>query len=220
MAPSASHRFLPLILVTLGAAQLAHGQTSTSLNPVGTPGASTETAVGTSKAAAPKRPRAISGEAASALAAAMPKFEPPKPVEKKPVVVEEEELPDMRDIDKPRNGIIRLEKFIVREAKPPVFRERDINTSAGIAAIAMRRYVSETGLALNRYTLPIIGSALKAYTLQRYADDERLKNMADLSDAANTASRSDAAAGTYINRESEKTYMRSRDFGWSNDAKK
>ena len=149
----------------------------------------------------------------------MPKFEAPKPVEKKPVVVEED-LPDMRDLDKPRNGIIRLEKFIVREAKPPVFRERDVNTKKGLTDLAMRRYISDFDRALNLASLPFVGRLTEQRALAMYAEDERLKNMADLSDAANTASKSDAAAGTYINRESQKTYMRSRDFGWSNDAKK
>jgi hypothetical protein len=48
-----------------------------------------------------------------------------------------------------------------------------------------------------------------------YAEEERLQNMSALEDAAVTASKSDAAAGTYIRREAQKTYMRTNDFGWS-----
>ncbi|MCF7689921.1 MAG: hypothetical protein K9N01_16640, partial [Cephaloticoccus sp.] len=53
---------------------------------------------------APKRHRAVSSGVAAALAAGRPKYDPPKPVEKKP----EEDGVDMREIDKPRNQIIRL----------------------------------------------------------------------------------------------------------------
>jgi hypothetical protein len=48
-----------------------------------------------------------------------------------------------------------------------------------------------------------------------YAEDERLRNMSDLRDAATNAAKSDAAAGDYIRRESNKTFLRSSDFGWS-----
>lgn len=174
------------------------------------PPASSAPASGSAPPAAPRR-RAISPEAAAALAAAAPKYAPPpKPPEKKP----EEELPDLREIDKPKNTIIRLPKFIVQEPRPPVFRERDLNTSKAFTDLVLRRYVSETGLALNRYTLPIIGGGLKAYAMQRYADDERLKNMADFADRANMVEKSDASAGLYIKREVEKTFLRTSDFGW------
>ena len=45
-------------------------------------------------------------------------------------------LNDLRDIDKPRNGIIRLPNYTVQEKKPPVFRERDIYTREGLADLA------------------------------------------------------------------------------------
>ncbi len=169
---------------------------------------------------APRRARAISPEVAASLAAAMPKYTPPKPVEKKP----EEELPDARETDKPKNGIVRLPKYVVREPKAPIFRERDINTPQGLANIAMKRYITETDRALNRWNLFGTQSssgtdATTARALQMYAEDERLKNMADLKDDAGLVSARDKAAGAYILREAQQTTMRTGDYGWQNNRK-
>ena len=61
----------------------------------------------------------------------------------------EEEAADLRDTDKPKNGIVRLEKYVVREERPPIFTERQINTKKGLTSIAMRRYISDADRALN-----------------------------------------------------------------------
>ena len=161
----------------------------------------------------PRRTRAISGEAAAALAAAAPKYTPPPPPPPPPPP--EEEQVDLRDVDKPKNTIVRLPKYIVQEKKPPVFRERDIYTEKGLAEIAMRRYSTEADRALNRWTLPIIGMSKEARALAMYAEDERLRNMSDLREAGLNAARTDPSAGDFILRESRKTYLRSSDFGWS-----
>ena len=161
---------------------------------------------------ASKRPRAISSEAAAALAAASPRFDQ---VPVKPAPKPEEEKPDLREVDKPKNGIVRLPKMVVREPKPPIFTERSISTKKGIEDIAMRRYISDQDRALNRFTLPLFGSSMEARAMEMYAEDERLKNMADLRDNAIDASRTNPAAGAYIRKEAEKTYLRSADFGWN-----
>jgi hypothetical protein len=160
----------------------------------------------------PRRNRAVSGEVAAALAAASPKYSPPPP---KPEPKHEEEQIDMRDVDKPKNGIVRLPKYIVQEAKPPVFRERDIYTQKGLTDIAVRRYISDADRALNRFTLPFIGITPEARALAMYAEDERLKNMSDLGEAAAAASKADPATGTYIRKEAQQTFMRTSDFGWN-----
>lgn len=161
---------------------------------------------------ATRRTRAISGDVAAALAAAMPKYTPPPP---KPPPKPEAEQVDLREIDKPRNTIVRLPKYIVQEKKPPVFSERAIHTEKGLTEIAMRRYISDFDRALNRWTLPFIGISKEARALAMYAEDERLRNMSDLKDAATNAGKSDAAAGEYIRKESQKTFLRSSDFGWN-----
>eukprot|EP01035_Chromulina_nebulosa_P038557 gene38557-52084_t len=35
----------------------------------------------------------------------------------------EEEAADLRDTDKPKNQIVRLEKYVVKEERPPIFTE-------------------------------------------------------------------------------------------------
>ena len=165
-----------------------------------------------------RRTRVISPEAAAALAAMAPKFAPPPKVpEKKP----EEELPDLRETDKPKNTIIRLPKFVVREPRPPVFRERDVNNRAGFVELARRRYLSELDRGvLNRWSFLGVQSsatpegATTARALDMYAEDERLRNMADMADLANMVQKSDAASGLYIKRDIQQTFLRTSDFGW------
>jgi hypothetical protein len=164
------------------------------------------------KAPAPARPRAISPEVAAQLSANIPKYSPPPP---KPAPKPEEELPDMREIDKPKNTIIRLPKYVVQEQKPAVLDERAVHTSTGLADLAVRRYISEADRALNRFTLPLFGRSYQERALQMYAEEERLRNMSDLNDAAAMVSARDKEAGAYVKREAERTYLRSSDFGWS-----
>lgn len=167
----------------------------------------------------PKRTRAVSSEVAAALAAMSPKYTPPPP---KPEPKPEAELPDLREIDKPKNGIVRLPKMIVREPRPAVLTERSVHTEKGITDIAMRRYISDADRALNRFSIPLFaplstvsGSTTEQRALTMYAEDERLRNMADLEADAIAASKSDAATGAYIRKEAQKTYLRSSDYGWS-----
>jgi hypothetical protein len=165
-----------------------------------------------SQPAPPKRNRAISAEAAAALAAASPKYTPAPP---KPEPKPEAEQIDLRDVDKPKNTIIRLDPYLVREPKPAILTERAVHTRRGLEDIAMRRFISETDRALNRFTLPLFGSSMKARAMAMYEEEERLRNMSDLHDAAVGAAVSDRAAGAYILKEAQQTYLRSSDFGWS-----
>lgn len=159
-----------------------------------------------------KRARAISPEVSAALAAASPKYTPPPP---KPEPKPEAEEVDLRDVDKPKNQIIRLPKYIVQEQKPVVLTERAISTRKGLEDIAVRRYISEVDRALNRFHIPFLTASMQQRALAMYAEDERLKNMTDLRDAAADAAKLDPSAGTYIMRESRQTFMRSSDFGWN-----
>ncbi len=210
-------RFDPLRVLTVAAAALlcvtpVRSQTPppASTSPVLTPAPAEKSQT----SSAPKRTRAISSEVAAALAAAAPKYTAPAPapkVEPKP----EAELPDLREADKPKNTIVRLPKYIVREPKSPVFTERSISTEKGLKDIAMRRYISDVDRALNLANLPFFSALAERRALAMYAEDERLRNMSDLEDDAKAASKSDAAAGTYIRREAQKTYLRTSDFGWN-----
>src|ERR1041384_5012213 len=70
--------------------------------------------------------RAISPEVAAQLQGYAPKYTPPPP---KPTPKPEDEEVDAREVDKPRNGIIRLPKYIVQEPKSPVLNERAASTT-------------------------------------------------------------------------------------------
>ncbi len=157
-----------------------------------------------------KRGRVVSEGVAAALAAGMPKYNPPKPVEPK----SEEDLPDLREIDKPRNQIIRLPDYVVREKRPPVFRERDINTARGLAALAKKRYFSETAQALNRFTIPLFGMGQEAYASMMLADQERLDNMASLKSTAADLKTLSEGQGDTVSREVDRAYIRTDDFGF------
>lgn len=155
----------------------------------------------------PPKKRAISAGLAAALSASMPKYNPPKPVKKS---VDDDV--DMRDVDKPRNHIIRLPKYVVQEDKPPVFTEREISTSKGLAAIALKRYFTETTRALNAVTIPIFGVSKEAYAEMLYAEDERLKNISDLNSAARDVNLVDPANAKAIRQATQDTYNRGIDY--------
>jgi hypothetical protein len=197
------------------------------------PAASSAATEPTAPPPAPKRNRAISGDVANMLAQTMPKFTPAPPPPPPPTAAElakkkaddEAEAADLRESDKPKNGIVRLPKYVVQEQRPVIFTERDINTKKGLREIAMRRYISDADRALNRFSLPLFsgwspgsgnGSSTEQRALTMYGEDERLKNMADLADNANMIMRSDSAAGATAKDNVQKTYMRSSDFGWRN----
>ncbi len=164
------------------------------------------------KPAAPRRTRVISPEVAAALAAASPKYTPPVP---KPPPPPEDDLPDAREIDKPKNGIVRLPKYLVREPKPAVLTERAVLTQKGLVDVAMKRYITETDRVLNRFRIPLLTMTNEARALAMYAEDERLENMSSLNDAARDAAKTDPSQGTYILKEAQKTFLRSSDFGWA-----
>jgi len=158
-----------------------------------------------------KRGRVVSEGVAAALAAGMPKYNPPpKPTEPR----NEEDLPDLREIDKPRNQIIRLPDYVVREKRPPVFRERDINTAKGLAALAKKRYFAETAQALNRFTIPLFGMGQEAYASMMLAEQERLDNMASLKSTAADLKALSEGQGDTVRREVDRAYIRTDDFGY------
>ncbi len=147
--------------------------------------------------------RIKSDELAGALASAMPKYDPPKPA--KPEA-------DQQDADKPKNGIIRLPKYIVRDAKPPVFTEKDLLTEKGQEDLAMKRYIIDTG------SMPWLAAGVskllfQANADQQYADAERASDMSSLRNAASAAAAGgDRAESDFIRKASNDTFMRRSDW--------
>jgi hypothetical protein len=169
------------------------------------------------RAELPRAPRAISPDVAAQLAASRPKFSPVAPP---PPPKPEEELPDLRETDKPKNTIVRLPKFVVQEPRPAVFTERDIYSKKGLENLAMRRYLTETDLVLNRFKLPLFGVSNADRAMAMYAEDERLKNMSEVADRTNMVMRTDATAGAKVKSEAQQTFMRWQDMGWQGGAPK
>lgn len=196
---------LLLLAGTLTASGQAQSQTTTTGDD--TSAIKSSDTAGTTPARA-KRERAISSGVAAALADRMPKYSPP------PKPNPEDEEVDLRDVDKPRNGIIRLPKYTVQEKKPPVFRERDLFNRAGFADLAKRRYLTGAYRALNSFYIPLFTASPEEHALAMYAEDERLQNMADLKDNARTVSRSDSADAATIRDLADDTYMRRSEFGF------
>jgi hypothetical protein len=197
---------LALGLLTAGRAQATDSATEPAGTPVAEP-AKSAPAENRILPTRPKRERVMSDEVAATLATGMPKYNPPKPVEPKP----EDEQTDLRETDKPRNGIIRLPKYVVKEPKPPVFREHDLHTGSEMTDIGLRRYI---GLNIGN-----LGGLNRPVSLLMYQEKERLDNMADLKEDAKNAKRSgDSAASDYIMRESNRANYRPSDFSWNSDS--
>lgn len=157
-----------------------------------------------------RRQRSISPEVAAQLKAATPKYTPPPPKR------EEAETVDMREVDKPRNGIIRLPPVIVRDKPPPVLNERTVSTQAGLEALARKRFINtEADRALNAYRLPLVAPlGGEPVEMTMYREDERLRNMNDLNATAEMVSESDRAAGAYVKRQIDDTFNRPGQFDW------
>lgn len=211
-------RSTPSLLLLATALAVAHGLAAAESAPA--PSVSLPPILarppGSEKADAPStsRSRAVSPEVAAMLKSNMPKFAPPAPKPEEPEKTDSAESQFERE--KPQNGIVRLPKMVVREPRPVIFTERAIYTKKGLAELAFKRYISEADRALNRYTIPFFGTSAEARALQMYAEDERLRNMSDLSDAARFVSLTDTDAGVYLKRAAAQTYMRTNDFGWNN----
>ena len=145
--------------------------------------------------------RSVSPGIAAALSAGMPKYSPPTPT---PTPTPETEA------DKPKNGIIRLPAYLVRERRPPIFRPRDLYTPTGLVDLTFK---SHPGLLIGN----LLGlNAATAYRM--YLDEQRQSNMADLADTAHAmAQGGDFAEGAYIKRQSDSTYMRGGSSSWDWD---
>ncbi len=162
----------------------------------------------------PDRARAVSPATADLLKAALPKIAAVKPAEQK----SEANSPDLRETDKPRNGIIRLPKFIVRDRKPPVFTDRELLGEGAFGEKLARRYYPEWYLAFNRLArftpLALYLPSAEASALARFYDEERLRKMDEFADLTNMVMRSNPAAGAKVKDLTREAFMRQSDIGW------
>ncbi len=131
--------------------------------------ASASADAGGSAPAGPRPGRGISRSAAAALSAGIT-YAPPPP---KPP---EDENVDLRDIDKPKNEIVRLPTYHVTGQKPPVFTDRSLYTRDSLEKLAISRHLGKFDTNfLNRWTLPWLSNEARA--MQMYYDAERQQNI-------------------------------------------
>jgi hypothetical protein len=84
----------------------------------------------------PSRTPPTSATTKARLNAGLPSFRSPAKVDAEATAAN----PAERETDVPRNGIIRLPQYDVREDKIPMFRERELLTQKGRADVALRRH--------------------------------------------------------------------------------
>jgi len=154
---------------------------------------------------ASKKERAISKDLSSALSAGY-KYNPPPPP--KPEINADAEDVDLREIDKPRNGIIRLPKYVVEGERPPVFNNRNLYSKEMLRRLAYQRYTSAFSRnVLNRFH--IFGRADEAYAMMQYEAEERRQNMAEMDDKVSMYRVSgDDAEAAKLKDDTQRSFMR------------
>ena len=145
--------------------------------------------------ASPLRIRPVSATIAAQLAAVAPKFNPAaakaaaqdgsaetnpllaKSADEKPIDAQT----DLREIDKPRNTIIRLPSYLVQEERPPTFKERELRTPKERVALGYRKH---PGLHLGNLWI-FRNDGIAAAMI---AEEERLERKKEMEDLASLMS--------------------------------
>jgi hypothetical protein len=205
-----------LLTATFALAALA-ARAQTAAAPAAAPDDTANSPVFTPQAAAPviKAPvmdddhgdprRIQSSELSSALMSSMPKYSPPKPEPPKPEV-------SPADQPQPKNGVVRLPKYVVHDQAPPIFTKKDVMTDEERKQLAMKQYIIDTK------DMPTLAAYMSDMLFQdnasqQYADAERASNISSLrSDASAAAVSGDRAESDFIRAQSNDTYLRRSDW--------
>jgi len=152
-----------------------------------------------------KKERTISSDLSKSLSAGI-KYNPPPPP--KPV----DEDVDLRDVDKPRNQIIRLPKYVVEGKRPPVFNDRNLYSPEMLRRLAYKRYASAFSRnVLNRYH--IFGNLDEAYAMMQYEAAERQNNIAEMEDKVSMYRVSgDNAEADTLKNDTQRSFMRRTEY--------
>jgi hypothetical protein len=212
---------VPLISLLLASAALA--QTSESASPI------LETRKEEKPAPAPATavvPHAVSPDLAAKIHADLPKYSPTK--SETPAMLRKE-LPDLREIDKPKNTIIRLPKkiveekllphvaptstadlaygetvnlppYLVQQNKVPDFKERDLLTPYGKLLTAYKRH---PGL---NFTIPFLSNG--GIGLAMLEEENRLERKSEMEDLAGLYRYSDPKKAAEAKRITDQSFMR------------
>jgi len=150
--------------------------------------------------AAPLPPptRAMSAETAAKLSAIAPKYNPPTPPGDQPAT-------DLRDIDKPRNAIIRLPSYIVQEPKMRDFKERELLTPKGRVALVLKRH---PGLRFG--SLPFLSNL--GIGLAMLEEEERLERLAEMTDLLSLFRYGGTPLSDDVKRKAQQSFIRSNEW--------
>lgn len=116
----------------------------------------------------------MADKAAVVLAESLPKFDP------KAAAQNPDGTPGRQSDDE----TVLLPRMTVEGKRLPIFREQDIHTAKGLKELAVDRYMTETGLVLNCFTIPFLGIGKEAWSLRHWAMDERLRLMREAEEEA------------------------------------
>lgn len=147
------------------------------------------------------RPRLLSPETASKLAPSRPFVPKPPTEETAPTVA----AADLRETDKPRNGIVRLPPHLVQGLKMPILKERDILTPYGKLQEAYKRY---PGLRFG--SLPFFSNNGVARAMLE--DDFRLERIAEMNDLMGLMSFTDGAGAKVLMKGAARGFLRSNEW--------
>lgn len=148
--------------------------------------------------------RVVSSKVAAALSEGMPKYSPPTPT---PTPVPETEEQDMRDVDKPKNQIKRLPKYVVHESRPPIFQKDALLTDAGKVELYIKEH---PGLRIGN-----LWGLNSSIALAMARDEQRLSAISDLQDTARAMARGgDADESKYIMQATQDAYIQNAPL-WS-----
>jgi hypothetical protein len=140
------------------------------------------------------RKSTMSNQVSSAVSAGFT-YQPPQPAQ--PEV-------DLREVDKPKNEIIRLPEHVVLGERPAVFAERNLYSAKNLEQLAIQRYLHMQGT--NR-----LGPRLIA--MQMYQDDERLLNITTMNEKVDMyRATGDQAGAKQLQRDAQATSARRSEF--------
>ncbi len=201
------------LLIMLGLSTALPAQTTAPAKKTPAPPATPPATEASKPPLPPEKERTLSKSLSSALSAGLTYKPPPAP---KP---EAEEV-DLRDIDKPKNEIIRLPKYVVEAKRPPVFNDRNLYSQEMLRKLAYQRYISPFSRnILNRYHL--LGRGDEAYAMMQYEADERKRAMSEMDDKISMYRVfGDNATADQLKDETQNTYMRRSQYSTTPNNKK
>jgi hypothetical protein len=166
------------------------------------PAANEASPVVATPASAPVAPRAISPATALKLTAPIPKFVATPTRDERTAAAPS--APATEEI-KPRNTIIRLPDYVVRDAKVPAIKEREVLTPSGRLELARKLH---PGIRVGN-----LFGLNDGWALAMLAEQERLDRQREFGDLADLMRYSDPAMHAKVKREVQQAFMREADFG-------